>query len=187
MVYTGIPGARTSLGWATVYPKRWRELMTAEAGQQPVDKELINLCMIRGTGKYTNGLRLQPAFEHQGCGSAINIAGVATCDRAVAEEQDIRIAAQEGKALNALASLLGGVYYPITVLPDWLQLLSRLVPVTYALRAMRLALLQGAPFAELIPDILALAFFAVLFLPLSLVAFRYAVQRARVDGSLTHY
>lgn len=89
--------------------------------------------------------------------------------------------------LNALATLLGGVYYPITVLPDWLQILSRLIPVTYALRAMRLALLQGASFAALLPDILALALFGALFLPLSLVAFRYAVQRARIDGSLTHY
>ena len=90
-------------------------------------------------------------------------------------------------ALNALATLLGGVYYPITVLPDWLQVLAGLIPVTYALRAMRLALLQGASFTELLPDILALAFFAAVFLPLSLVAFRWAVQRARVDGSLTHY
>jgi ABC-2 type transport system permease protein len=89
--------------------------------------------------------------------------------------------------LNALATLLGGVYYPITVLPDWLQIPAQLIPVTYALRAMRLALLQGASFAELLPDILALAFFAALFLPLSLVAFRQAVLRARVDGSLTQY
>jgi len=35
---------------------------------------------------------------------------------------------------KSLASLLGGVYFPITVLPDWMQLLSRLLPATYALR-----------------------------------------------------
>ncbi len=88
---------------------------------------------------------------------------------------------------GALSSLLGGVYYPIEVLPGWLQPLSRLIPVTYALRAMRLALLQDAPLIELIPDLMILAAFGVVLLPLSLLSFRYAVRRARLDGSLTHY
>jgi ABC-2 type transport system permease protein len=88
---------------------------------------------------------------------------------------------------NSLSSLLGGVYYPITILPGWLQVLSNLLPITYSLRAMRLALLQGYPLSALAPDILALALFSLLLLPLSLLAFRYAVHRARVDGSLTHY
>jgi len=91
-----------------------------------------------------------------------------------------RIESIKGKIKKAL-------YYPIAVLPGWMQVLSRLIPVTYALEAMRLALLQGASFGELLPDILALAVFGVVFLPASLVAFRYAVGRARVDGSLTHY
>jgi len=90
-------------------------------------------------------------------------------------------------AMGALSSFLGGVYYPIDILPGWLQSLSRLLPITYALQAMRLALLQGASFAELAPDILALAVFSVLLLPISLLAFRFAVQRARIDGSLTQY
>ena len=88
---------------------------------------------------------------------------------------------------NGLSTLLGGVYYPITVLPDWLQAISRLLPVTYALEAMRLALLQGASFAELWPNILALLIFGVTLLPASLLIFRYAVRRAKEDGSLTHY
>lgn len=88
---------------------------------------------------------------------------------------------------SSISSLLGGVYYPVAVLPGWLQALSWLIPITYSLRGMRMALLQGASFAALLPDILALLAFAVLLLPLSLLAFRYAVQRAKVDGSLTHY
>ena len=88
---------------------------------------------------------------------------------------------------NVLSSLLGGVYYPIAVLPGWLQCLSRLLPITYSLRAMRLALLQGYSLSALAPDILALALFGLILLPLSLLAFRYAVYRARVDGSLTQF
>jgi ABC-2 type transport system permease protein len=90
-------------------------------------------------------------------------------------------------AFGALSSLLGGVYYPIDVLPAWLQPLAYLLPVTYALRAMRLALLQGATFGQLAPDLLALALFSLILTPLSLLVFRQAVGRARRDGSLTHY
>jgi ABC-type multidrug transport system ATPase subunit/ABC-type multidrug transport system permease subunit len=90
-------------------------------------------------------------------------------------------------AMGALSSFLGGVYYPVEILPGWLQWISRLLPITYSLQAMRLALLQGASFAVLAPDILALAIFSVVLLPVSLLAFRFAVQRARIDGSLTQY
>ncbi len=88
---------------------------------------------------------------------------------------------------NAVSTFLGGVYYPITILPEGLQWLARLIPVTYALDAMRLALLQGASLNELLPQILALCTFSVILLPSSLIAFRFAVQRAKVEGSLTHY
>jgi ABC-2 type transport system permease protein len=88
---------------------------------------------------------------------------------------------------GTVSNLLGGIYYPIAVMPDWMQNLAKLIPVTYALRAMRLALLQGASFSELRGDILALGFFSVLLLPLSLLVFGFAVRLARNDGSLTHY
>ncbi len=88
---------------------------------------------------------------------------------------------------NSVSSLLGGVYYPITVLPGWLQFVAALLPVTYALRALRLSLLQGASITQLLPDLMVLAGFGVILMPVSLVTFRWAVQRAKVDGSLTHY
>jgi ABC-2 type transport system permease protein len=89
--------------------------------------------------------------------------------------------------LNVASGLLGGVYYPVTVLPAWLRPFSALLPITYSLRAMRLAVLQGVGVAALAPDLLALATFAVVLFPLSLFAFRLAVRRARRDGSLTQY
>ncbi len=85
------------------------------------------------------------------------------------------------------STLLGGVYYPITVLPNWLQILSKLLPVTYALRAMRQTLLPGADMSSVWQDIAVLFGFGVIFIPLSLWAFRFAVRQARIDGSLTHY
>jgi ABC-2 type transport system permease protein len=89
--------------------------------------------------------------------------------------------------INSLSSLLGGVYYPVQLLPAWLQPISKLIPLTYSLDALRKALLEGAPLTDLGVEILALLAFSCLLLPVSLAAFRFALRRARTDGSLTHY
>jgi ABC-2 type transport system permease protein len=88
---------------------------------------------------------------------------------------------------GSMSTLLGGVLYPITVLPGWLQIFSYLLPITYSLRGMRHALLQGYSFWALGLDILALLVFSVVLVPLGILCFRYAVKRAKMDGSLTQY
>lgn len=89
--------------------------------------------------------------------------------------------------VSGLANLVGGVYYPVEILPGWLQVVANLLPITYALRVMRLALLRGVSWSDVAPDLLILAGFCLLLFPLSLITFRYAVERARADGSLAHY
>ena len=89
--------------------------------------------------------------------------------------------------ISSLAVLLGGVYYPIQLMPQWLQHLSRLLPITYSLDAMRRTLLADASFQDVMPDIIALAIFGIVLVPVSLLVFRYAVHRAKVDGSLAHF
>ena len=86
-----------------------------------------------------------------------------------------------------LSLLIGGVYYPIAVLPDWLEKISYFLPITYSLEGMRMALLQGATLISLIPTIIPLVIFSTLMLPLSLGIFRYAVKRAKIEGSLIQY
>ncbi|MFN2137110.1 MAG: ABC transporter permease [Candidatus Promineifilaceae bacterium] len=88
---------------------------------------------------------------------------------------------------GAIANLVSGVFYPVEVLPAWLQTVARLVPLTYALSLMRGALLEGATWSQLSSDFLALAAFCVALFPLSLFIFRAAVRRARLEGTLTHY
>jgi ABC-2 type transport system permease protein len=87
----------------------------------------------------------------------------------------------------SVANLVSGVLYPVAVLPDWLQVISRLMPLTYALRLMRKALLAGASWSELASDFMALLAFCLILFPLSLVVFRMAVKRARIEGTLAHY
>jgi ABC-2 type transport system permease protein len=90
-------------------------------------------------------------------------------------------------AFSSGSALLGGVYYPIGILPPWLKNLAYLLPITHSLQAMRLAILRGYSPAQLKVEILALALFAVILVPLSVSIFSYAVKRAKTEGSLTQY
>jgi len=85
-----------------------------------------------------------------------------------------------------LSALLGGMMYPVTVLPAPLQMVARLIPVTYSLQGMRAALLDGAGWSALGPSIFALLVFAAILLPLSFAVFAWALQRTKVTGTLTH-
>jgi ABC-2 type transport system permease protein len=89
--------------------------------------------------------------------------------------------------MTAASTLLGGVFFPSESLPSWLEGLSRLLPLTYALRAMRASLLLGAGFGEVLPDLGALVLFAVLMLPLALWVFGRALDLARRNGTLVQY
>ncbi len=88
---------------------------------------------------------------------------------------------------NALFTLLGGVFYPVEILPVALQQVAAFLPVTHALRAMRLALLQGYSLSALTREVMILAAFAVVLAPLSWLAFRLAVRLAKREGSLAQY
>ncbi len=90
-------------------------------------------------------------------------------------------------AFSGASFLLGGVYYPVAVLPGWLQKVSYILPLRHSLEGMRLSLLKGAPMSVIAPNVLALVGFTVILLPIGLVCFQYAVNRAKMDGSLTHY
>jgi len=83
--------------------------------------------------------------------------------------------------------LLGGIYYPITILPEPLQVISNLLPITYALKALRGVLLAGYSFVQVKTEIMALLAFAVILFPLAILFFEFALKWAKKDGSLGQY
>ena len=83
--------------------------------------------------------------------------------------------------------LLGGVYFPVAVLPGWLLAVSNLLPVTYAVRAFQLAVHRGAGLAEIKGDLLALAAFNFVLIPAAVWFFGRSVRRARRNGTLGGY
>lgn len=90
-------------------------------------------------------------------------------------------------AVIGVSSVVGGMMYPVSVLPRWLQYVARLIPVTYSLEGMRAAILGHASFRELWPSLAALLIFAVILLPTSVMVFSWALRRTKITGTLTHF
>jgi len=91
------------------------------------------------------------------------------------------------RIFSSLSWLLGGVYYPIEILPQWLEKVSLFLPITHSLEGMRFALLKGYDLRALMPSIICLILFTVIVMPVSLLFFSSAVKFAKRDGSLTQY
>lgn len=85
------------------------------------------------------------------------------------------------------SGFLSGTFFPIYVLPQGLQNLSKFIPTTYSLKALRLALLKNASFSNLLPEFLILVLFCAIFLPISVFIFKLAVKKVKKDGALAYY
>jgi ABC-2 type transport system permease protein len=85
-----------------------------------------------------------------------------------------------------VSGIVGGMLFPVSVLPHWLQVVAYLNPVTYALDAMRAALLDGAGIMAIARPLLTLLLFAVVLLPTSTLVFSWALQRTKITGTLSH-
>jgi ABC-2 type transport system permease protein len=86
-----------------------------------------------------------------------------------------------------LSGLLGGVYYPTSVIPSWIQSVSAAVPLTYGLRALRRVWLDGVAFREVVPDVLMLSGMAIMLLAVGVGAFLLGMRHARRAGTLAQY
>ncbi|OCC15626.1 ABC-type multidrug transport system, permease component [Dissulfuribacter thermophilus] len=88
---------------------------------------------------------------------------------------------------GSFSGLLSGVFYPVSVLPHWLQPFAAFIPLTYGLDAVRKVLLTGAGILEVSHQLLVLLFFSIVFLGVGLAAVAYALKIARKDGTLLYY
>ena len=88
---------------------------------------------------------------------------------------------------GTLSYFLGGIVFPVEVLPLPFQYLAELLPITHAVKALRELLLAQMEFQAIIPLLINLVIFILLLSPVSILFFRYAVKRAKIDGSLIQY
>jgi ABC-2 type transport system permease protein len=86
--------------------------------------------------------------------------------------------------ISALLLLVSGVYYPVKVLPEWMQVMAQFSPVTYALEGSRAALLGGANLPQLWDSLWPLLIMGVVFVPMGLFVFNLGESYAKRTGKL---
>jgi len=103
--------------------------------------------------------------------------------------------AQATNIAQGVLLLVSGVYYPVSVLPAWIQPLATLSPATYALSACRKLLgigvpgstpgqLNGQGLSSVLPELAILAFMGLVSIPLGLYIFNIAERWAKRTGKL---
>jgi ABC-2 type transport system permease protein len=98
------------------------------------------------------------------------------------------ISPEKGTQLGFIAQgmllVVSGVYYPVTVLPQWMQWLATISPATYTLRGCRHAILDGASVAALWGDLWPLILIGVISIPAGLFIFNRGEIYAKRHGRL---
>ncbi|MCP3979601.1 MAG: ABC transporter permease [bacterium] len=89
--------------------------------------------------------------------------------------------------LSGATSLLGGVFFPVELLPEWLRGMSEYVPLARSLNVVRGSLLRGDGFAELQSDLIWLSLLTLVLLPAGLFCSRFAIRKAKREGALIQY
>jgi ABC-2 type transport system permease protein len=92
--------------------------------------------------------------------------------------------AQIGFIAQGLLLVVSGVYYPVSVMPQWMQWLSTISPATYALRGIRAAVLDGAGVGAVWGDVWPLLVLGAVSIPLGLLVFRTGERYAKRHGKL---
>jgi ABC-2 type transport system permease protein len=94
---------------------------------------------------------------------------------------------QLGFIAQGLLLVISGVYYPVSVLPQWMQWLSVVSPATYTLEGARRAILDGAGVSAVWGDLWPLILIGAIAMPLGLFVFsrgeRYAKRHGRLKRS----
>jgi ABC-2 type transport system permease protein len=96
------------------------------------------------------------------------------------------ISPEKGTQLGFIAQgtllVISGVYYDVSVLPQWMQWLSTISPATYALRGNRDQILHGAGLGW--ADVWPLIILGIASVPLGLAVFKTGERYAKKHGKL---
>jgi ABC-2 type transport system permease protein len=98
------------------------------------------------------------------------------------------ISPEKGMQLGFIAQgillVVSGVYYPVEVLPGWMQAIATISPATYALEGAREAIMEGAGVGDMWVYIWPLIIIGVVSVPLGLWVFSLGERYAKHHGKL---
>jgi ABC-2 type transport system permease protein len=92
--------------------------------------------------------------------------------------------AQLGFVAQGMLLVVSGVYYPVDVLPQWMQWIATISPATYALDGIREAILDGQGLTSMWDEIWPMLLIGVVTIPLGLAIFRRGERYAKQHGKL---
>ena len=90
--------------------------------------------------------------------------------------------AQLGFVAQGLMLVVSGVYYPVSVMPHWMQVVAKISPATYVLRGDRASIVSGTGLAW--ADAWPLIVIAIASMPLGLFIFHVGERHAKKHGKL---
>ncbi|MDQ2744152.1 MAG: ABC transporter permease [Chloroflexota bacterium] len=149
---------------------------------------LISAVVVLAVGLFAFHVRLDPNYLSLGVtallflisigGLGFNLTGVGLLMR-------------DGGTLSNLIfpifAFLGGAWYPVSLLPIWLQVPARCLPLGYGMQALVGAALHYAGLAALASQLLPLAGFAVVLPLFGVWIISYIERRIRTSGELELY
>jgi ABC-2 type transport system permease protein len=98
---------------------------------------------------------------------------------------------KQGNPINALfgasSYILGGILFPVEVLPSWIRWVSNILPMTHSGKLIRELLLVGPESQDIQASLLFLLIFTLIVAPIGLFVFNLALKQAKKDGSLVQY
>jgi ABC-2 type transport system permease protein len=89
--------------------------------------------------------------------------------------------------LIALLALTGGAYFPVTVLPNWMQTVGRFQPFTPATNVLRHLLVYSPLRTSIDASLLKLAVFAGVLMPASILVLSAAIRLGQRRGTIIEY
>ena len=79
------------------------------------------------------------------------------------------------------------VRYPIESLPNWAQILGKLIPLTYALIIVRSLMLLGSDLSTVYSEVMLFLIIDVILLVTGFYLFNWMEKKTRKSGTISHY
>lgn len=128
-----------------------------------------------------------PEADWLGAGAVLGMSGLALSSFGIASAAMILVV-KRGDVFASFGvfaiGLVSGAYFPVSVLPGWLEAIAKVLPPFFSFQGLRSALFGGSGWGD---DVLVLGLFAVALLPASLWAFGAALKAAKRSGTISEY
>lgn len=98
--------------------------------------------------------------------------------------KDSNIAVQ---LVRGLVMILCGISFPISVMPEWMQALSKVFPFTYGIEAARRVMVEGEGISSAFSQIITCLIVSLIYLIIGRLVFVLVEKKVKMEGSLERF